>query len=217
MNSFSGRFPLFSFGLLWHKARKRLFGIESWVILVGDATLARSSAVGSSQVVVQWASEEDMGGIVEALPAELVGHMTRFDVRRMVAERFRDGVPCLVAKSDDLVVGGCWLANSSLDVQLRKLDIDVSKPGEIQMLFVSTEARGRGIGVLLCREAFSRCDDVGYGSCISLVWYSRKPSICAHLKAGFLPIGEKRTYSILGYRRSSFRLDHRLSNSFLKE
>lgn len=141
----------------------------------------------------------DIPELIMALPNELVGHLPKTAIDSMVKQRFNLGIRCFIALFEGRIVGGCWSPPSHTAKFL-----NIKNAAEITTLFVTSEGRGQGIGTLLCRYVCTSLAKSGTSNCISLVWYSRPASIKAHLNAGFVPIGEKKTISLLGIRWSRF-------------
>jgi ribosomal protein S18 acetylase RimI-like enzyme len=195
-----------------YKARKRLFNIDRWVILLHhlDGITSENNSIDS--ITIMDACNNDALSIIDALPDELVGNMTPDAIKHMVIQRIKSGIPCWLAKKDGAILGGCWVYTSGLNRFVKEnIDIDIGKSGELTTLFVVPHARNMGIGKKLCQHVCSSLFSKKWDSAISLVWYSRQASIHAHLKTGFKPVGEKRTYSFLGFRWSRYLSGHHLN------
>lgn len=191
---------------LFYRLKGRIFRIDRWVIMARELTGVESEV---GDVSAQSATHSDIDRIINVLPYELVGYAPA-SIRKLIVERrFKANIPCYVVKEESRVIGGCWTPVCNMKDQLAKIGVEVDKAGEITTLFVTPKARGRGIAATLCDYACKNLATTGFDHCVSLVWYSRPASIRAHIKAGFKPVGEKSTYSFLGFRWSQYRNSYR--------
>lgn len=212
MNGF-GKFGM-ELSLFLRRARRRLFSRQAWVVLhiplPIDATQRNIESVSFRE-----AKREDLEELAASLPDELAGHLTEARRMDLVTSRLNANIPCVVAVDDrsGKMVAGCWCTPLRDSSPINDL---LQKPGrtfEISTLFVLPESRGSGIGSWLVAYACDSMYQMGYGACVSLVWYTRPASIKAHLKAGFQPIGEKMTVSLFGWRRTFYRKEYRALNA----
>jgi len=193
-----------------YRARNRLFSQQDWVVLCKllDGNEVRTAA---DCIDVKEVNESDLERVADALPDELAGRLTDERQLAMVRSRFKAGVPCVIAfntKTSE-ILGGCWCRPLANEHALRSLIPNWSSVFEISTLFVTPEARGKRIGAVLINRACSLMKGKGVQGCVSLVWYTRSPSIKSHLKLGFRPVGEKVTASVIGFRKTWFRAQYR--------
>lgn len=190
---------------LSNRIAKRLLSRQRWLIL-WRKTSSVTDTCEDSGLTVREAEASDIDRLARSLPLELVAHLPKEKVHSMVASRFRSGMPCFVVYDSDTLLAGCWCPVSQTGPHL-----SINNAAEITTLFVTPEARGRGISTLLCRHVCDHLYRKGVQNCVSLVWYSRPASIKTHLNADFVPVGEKVTWSLLGLRWTRFnrRLEQR--------
>lgn len=196
--------------LFLYRAGRRLFSRQAWVVL-SKSLDERSAEAVPEGIELKEAQECDIERIADALPDELAGRLTHEKRVAMVRSRFKAGVPCVIAVNSTRseVLGGCWCRPLARGHGLRALLPGWSNVFEVSTLFVTPEARGKSIGTVLMRRACSFMRENGFQGCVSLVWYTRQPSIKSHLKLGFQPVGEKVTASVLGFRKTWFRSQYR--------
>lgn len=204
--------------LFLYRARNRLFSRRAWVVLCRPLELHTETGIPDG-IEVREANGSDIEAIAKALPDELAGRLSSEKRIATVSERFKAGVPCILAinSGSGQVVGGCWCRKVTPGSMLWPLLPSGGVVFEISTLFVDPDCRGKSLGSVLVEYACSMMRDRGFNACVSLVWYTRPASVKAHLKVGFKPVGEKVTLSFLGIRRShvhsGFRQERLLSMS----
>lgn len=198
------------FQLFLYRAGRRLFSRQAWVVLSKSLDEKIAGAVPDG-IALKEAQECDSERIADALPDELAGRLTHEKRMAMVRSRFKAGVPCVIALNANTseILGGCWCRPLADGHALRSLLPGWSHVFEVSTLFVTPAARGKRIGTVLMSRACSFMKEKGFQGCVSLVWYTRQPSIKSHLKLGFRPVGEKVTASVLGIRKTWFRSQYR--------
>lgn len=191
---------------LLYKAKRRLFSRQLWVIMERDLNnmdIERSSFDGFEFSEAQESNLSELSG---SLPAEFAGSLTDLQRLAMVKSRHRAGVHCVIARDrrSKSIAAACWCRPLTVS---SPLDVFVSgdrKAFEVSRLFVSADYRGMSLGTIMINAACHLMHDKKFESAISLIWYTRVPSIRAHLSANFQPVGEKVTWSVLGLRWTSY-------------
>ena len=196
------------------KGFRRVRSRQSWVVLYRPL-VAETRCSPAEGISFAEAGEGQLDQVAYALPDELVGGMSDAQRLGLVRARFRVSTPCVLAQesSSGHVMAGCWCRPVGSGSKLRVLLPEGSDVFEISSLFTAPEYRGQKLGKVVIHQACHVMAQKGYTGCVSLVWYTRLPSIKAHLSSGFQPVGEKITWSVLGFRWSLVR---RVSTDILK-
>ena len=186
---------------------KRLYSRQAWVVLQRKLHSPIGRHAPPESLQFGEVTQSELSDLAHSLPFELAGDLTEQQRLSLVKDRYRAGIPCFVVKdkASEAIAAGCWA--KPLD-DLSPL-YRVVEPGcnafEISRLFVSPDFRGKRLAVSILEEACSQMFQKGYSRAVSLIWYSRIPSIKAHLASGFEPVGQKVTWSLLGFRWTTYR------------
>ena len=135
------------------------------------------------------ATIEDLEAIVAAWPEEFAatGPGGR-RLRRLIQERFSEGLPCFVATDRNGLLAAMWCMPWTLDGALPPQH-QGRDAYEILNLFTIPAARERGLAGQLLRYGMAQMADRGWTVAYSRILPHRSASLQVHEKTGFRRIG----------------------------
>ncbi len=118
--------------------------------------------------------------------------------------RIRQGVPCVLAKKDDEIIGYMWFKEPQGDSFLTN-SMWLFRPGKMDGLwgfdiFVDPAYRMRGLFTYILYAVYEEARRRGYETLYGEVFYTNEISIKSQMRIGYEIVKEVRYYSVLGLK-----------------